>query len=838
MQEFTGLQLRWVDLVDPLPCEANSTKLALEILHPDSEDEIILTADGRFVPRMTVERTPVPAIAIDTAAVVSDPAPVQLDFATPGPFRNLTWRSQEAVASQPGVLEDDEIEIDVRAAGLNFRDVMYAMGLLPDEAIEDGFCGPTLGMELSGVVLRAGPGAEFAPGDEVIAIAPASFATRARTKSFAVTRKPPEWSFAAAATVPTAFFTAYYSLVELARLEPGERVLIHGAAGGVGIAAIQIAKHLGVEVLATAGTPEKRDFVKLLGADQVFDSRSLSFGDEILHATGGSGVDVVLNSLAGESMRRNLRLLRPFGRMIELGKRDFYENSRVGLRPFRNNISYFGIDADQLIAHRPEIARRVFRELMRLFAEGVLHPLPHRSFAATDIEVAFRHMQASRHIGKITVTFPQGFNPSEAQPKAFPPVALRPDATYLVTGGVAGFGLSTARWLVSRGARYLALLSRTGAARPETQTALEEFAHAGVSVSTIACDVSDADTLRTALKALDAAMPPVRGVVHAAMVVEDSLIRDMNRGQLSRVLAPKIQGALNLHNLMRGQDLDFFLLYSSATTLFGNPGQAAYVAANMALEALAEERRALGLPATCVSWGPIGDSGYLARNERVRDALVGRLGGRALSAGEALSALDALLANPSPRIGFLELDWNVLRRALPASQAPKFSALARRDGASVASHETTQDLRRRLTELPDGELLPAVTDIVRAEIAQILRIAPERIEPAASLFDMGMDSLMAVELATSIEGRLGIQLSALALSDAPTIERIAAQIVQRVRPNNGGSHAAPTDEFSSASQVRMMAAQHASEITHDEAKALTADMETSAPISLTAGQGS
>jgi acyl carrier protein len=239
-----------------------------------------------------------------------------------------------------------------------------------------------------------------------------------------------------------------------------------------------------------------------------------------------------------------------------------------------------------------------------------------------------------------------------------------------------------------------------------------------------------------------------------------------------------------------------------------------------------------------VSWGPIGDSGYLARNERVRDALVGRLGGRALSADEALSALDALLANPSPRVGFLELDWNVLRRALPASQAPKFSALARRDGTSAASHETTQDLRRRLTELPDGELLPAVTDIVRAEIAQILRIAPERIEPAASLFDMGMDSLMAVELATSIEGRLGIQLSALALSDAPTIERIAAQIVQRVRPNNAGSNAAPTDEVSSASQVRMMAAQHASEITHDEAKALSADMDSSAPISLTAGQGS
>jgi phthiocerol/phenolphthiocerol synthesis type-I polyketide synthase C len=837
MQEYSDLGLRWVDLADPLPCHTNSMRLAREMLHPDCEDEIILTADGRFVPRMTADRVfpraPETPTAPDSGAAKT---PVRLDFSTPGPFRNLTW--QPEANSGNGPLQDDEIEIDVRAAGLNFRDVMYAMGLLPDEAIEDGFCGPTLGMELSGVVLRAGPDSGFAVGDEVIAIAPASFATRARTKAFAVTRKPPDWSFAAAATVPTAFFTAYYSLVELARLEAGERVLIHGAAGGVGIAAIQIAKHLGAEVLVTAGTPEKRDFVKLLGADHIFDSRSLTFADEIVQATAGSGVDVVLNSLAGESMRRNLRLLRPFGRMIELGKRDFYENSQVGLRPFRNNISYFGVDADQLIAHRPETARRVFRELMRLFADGVLHPLPHRSFSATDIEVAFRHMQASRHIGKITVTFPRDFAPSDSRPESFAPVALRPDATYLVTGGGTGFGLSTARWLVSRGARHLALMSRTGAARPETQAALEEFAQAGVRVTPIACDVSDNEALKVAMAELDATMPPVRGVVHAAMVIEDALIRDMNRGQLSRVLAPKVAGALNLHEITRQRDLDFFLLYSSATTLFGNPGQAAYVAANMALEALAEERRALGLPATCVSWGPIGDSGYLARNERVRDALVGRLGGRALNAAEALNALDALLPNQSPRVGFLELDWNALRRALPASQAPKFSALARRDGKSTADLETTHDLRRRLIELPENEVLPAVIDIVRAEIAQILRIAPERIEPATSLFDMGMDSLMAVELATSIEGRLGIQLSALALTDAPTIERIAGQIVQRLRPSSDGPQTVPTDDFASSSQVQMIAAQHASEITHEEAKALSAEMETSAPISLTAGQAS
>jgi acyl transferase domain-containing protein/NADPH:quinone reductase-like Zn-dependent oxidoreductase/NADP-dependent 3-hydroxy acid dehydrogenase YdfG/acyl carrier protein len=840
MQEFADLRLRWIDLADPLPVDDNGTRLAQEMLHPDAEDEIIVAAEGRFVPRMTAERLFPSAIEARAAGAAAARAPVQLDFSTPGPFRNLTWRREPDLKLTEGdSLQDGEIEIDVRAAGLNFRDVMYAMGLLPDEAIEDGFCGPALGMELSGVVLRAGPGVEFASGDEVIAIAPASFANRARTKAFAVTRKPPAWSFAAAATVPTAFFTSFYALIELARLQKGERVLIHGAAGGVGIAAIQIAKHLGAEVLATAGTPEKRDFVRLLGADHVFDSRSLGFADEILLATGGTGVDVVLNSLAGESMRRNLRLLRPFGRMIELGKRDFYENSRLGLRPFRNNISYFGIDADQLIAHRPDTARRVFQELMRLFADGVLRPLPHRSFCAADVEVAFRHMQASLHIGKIVITFPREFDSGESRPTNFAPVELRPDATYLVTGGLSGFGLSTARWLVSRGARHLALMSRTGAATPQARDALEQFADAGVTVTPIACDVADGAALKTAMSDLDGSMPPLRGVVHAAMVIEDALIRDMSIGQLHRVLAPKIAGALNLHDLTRDRDLDFFLLYSSATTLFGNPGQAAYVAANMAVEALAQERRALGLPAACISWGPIADSGYLARNETVRDALVGRLGGRALSAEEALRSLDAVLAAPAPQLAFLELDWNVLRRFLPASQAPKFSELARHDGTSTTGHETSQDLRRRLTELPESELLPTVTDIVRAEIAQILRVAPERIESGASLFDMGMDSLMAVELAASIEGRLGIQLSALALSDAPTIERIAARIVQQLHPNRDEPQAGTAGDVALGDQVRLMVVQHASEMTHEEATALSAEIQSNiTPISLTAGHGS
>jgi acyl transferase domain-containing protein/NADPH:quinone reductase-like Zn-dependent oxidoreductase/NAD(P)-dependent dehydrogenase (short-subunit alcohol dehydrogenase family)/acyl carrier protein len=831
MQECVDRRVRWIDLHDPIPCMPNAAKLAQEMLCPDAEDEIMLTAAARYVPRLSVGSRSRPLQPTDTPAALPR---VQLDCSVPGPFRNLKWRP----AADPGPLGSDEVEIEVRAAGLNFRDVMYAMGLLPDEAVEDGFCGPTFGMEVSGIVTRVGAAVvEVAVADAVIAFAPASFANRVRTRALAVARKPAHWSFAAAATVPTAFFTAYYALHELARLREGEKVLIHGAAGGVGIAAIQLAKHLGAEIFATAGTAAKRDFVRLLGADHVFDSRSLAFADEVMQASGG-GVDVILNSLAGDAIPRNLRLLRPFGRMLELGKRDFYENSHIGLRPLRNNINYFGIDADQLLAQRPDIARRVFIDLMALFAGGHLQPLPHRTFDAADIATAFRHMQASRHIGKVVVTFAPDFAPL-GLPLPELPVLARADSTYVVTGGLSGFGLSTAWWLVRHGARHLALLSRRGAAdTPGAEKTLEQFAAAGVSVAAPACDVSDADAVRNTLASLEALMPPVRGVVHAAMVIEDSLLCDMDAGQLHRVLAPKISGALHLHEATRARPLDFFILYSSATTLFGNPGQAAYVAANMALEALAAERRALGLPATCVGWGPIADAGYLARNERVLEALVGRMGGTALKSEEALLALEPLLASSVGNFALIDLDWATLSRSLPASQAPKFSRLARSMVGERSTHaESAHDLRLRLGALGGAELAAALTEIVRAEVAEILRMAPERVETGTPLLDMGMDSLMAVELATSIESALDIQLSALALSGGPTIESVVDRIVRLLHPAEDAAVVGAA-EAQLAAQVLVVAAQHMGDLSVEIAAEFGAAIGTAAasPLSLTAGK--
>ncbi|HEX9474883.1 MAG TPA: zinc-binding dehydrogenase, partial [Steroidobacteraceae bacterium] len=393
MNEYPALECTLIDLdIDPAGEEA-AGRLQMELLQPDGEQEIMLAVHGRYVARMQSAAADLPVMAENRAARF------QLDFHTPGRIRNLQWRPLPE-----RVLADEEIEVRVAATGLNFRDVMYLQGLLPDDAIEGGFAGASLGLEFSGVVSRVGRhGGEFNLGDAVMGFAPACFASHVVTTAKAISHKPADWSFEAAATVPTVFFTVYYALKHLADLQAGERVLIHGGAGGVGIAAIQFAMHLGAEVYATAGSDEKRDFVALLGADHVLDSRSLAFADQVLAMTNGEGVDVVLNSLAGEALRRSLDVLKPFGRFLELGKRDFFENTPIGLRPFKNNISYFGIDADQLLIARPALAGRLFRDVMALFREKVLFPLPYRLFPANGIVDAFRTMQQAQQIGKVIV---------------------------------------------------------------------------------------------------------------------------------------------------------------------------------------------------------------------------------------------------------------------------------------------------------------------------------------------------------------------------------------------------------------------------------------------------
>ena len=809
MNEAADCDIRLIDLRDPAATTSAAAALALELQKPDAEQEVILGANGaRFVPRLQLRERPDTRLALRR-----NPAgdAIRLSFPFPGQLRNLQW---EAFAN--AAPKDDELEVEVHATGLNFRDVMYALGLLSDEAIENGFAGPTLGLEFSGIVKRAGKDTSgYARGDLVVGFGPSSFGDRVMTKVTAVSHIPNGMTFEAAATIPSAFFTVYYALHYLARLTAGEKVLIHGAAGGVGIAAIQMAQWCGAEIYATAGSDEKRDFLRLLGVKHIYDSRSFHFADEILQATDGKGVDVVLNSLAGEAINRNFRVLKPFGRFLELGKRDFYENTKVGLRPFRNNISYFGIDADQLMVERPEFTRKLFGEMMALFSQGVLSPLPYQAFEANQVIDAFRYMQQAKQIGKVVITYRHGIGAVEV-PNANPArkLVLPAQATYLVTGGLSGFGLKTAERLASLGARNLLLISRSGSGTDEAQEAIDAVRAAGVHIVAHACDVTDRAALAALFADAAATLPPIRGIVHAAMVIDDGLIRNTSAEQIRRVLAPKILGAQYLHELTQTLPLDFYVLYSSGTTLFGNPGQSNYVAANSWLEAHARARRAAGLPATCVRWGAIDDVGFLARNHKVKEALQSRMGGRALSSSVALDALEALILTDRSGEGVLEIDWRALSKFLPSAASPKFSEMARGASASDNDDERPGDLKRMLDELPDDQILQNFGEMLQFEVGEILRVSPDKIDPARSLYDMGLDSLMGLELVMALEARFGIRLPVMALSESQSIAKLAERILALMRG------ATDSDAGSSVlTQVQQVVALHAADVASDSVAA-------------------
>lgn len=772
MNEYPDANLKLIDVSPDLEPGIAAARVADEILVSNGEREIVLDSETRSGIRLLKGGV----LSDSRLAEGADPA-MRLDILRQGSLDQLSWQAVER-----NQLADKDVEIAVEASGLNFRDVMWALGLLPEEALEDGFAGPTLGMECCGRVVNVGPDVtRFQPGDKVITFAPACFATHVTVDESGCAPMPSTVSAEEAATIPVTFLTAYYALVHLASLSEGETVLIHGGAGGVGLAALQIAKWRGAKIIATAGSEDKRNTLSLLGADVVLDSRSLAFVDEVMEETAGEGVDVVLNSLFGEAMERSIDVLKPFGRFLELGKRDYYGNTRIGLRPFRQNLTYFGIDADQLLTRQPKLAVDLFVKLVELFENGTLRPLPHRVFEATDVVDAFRLMQQAGHIGKIVIRPPEV---TAVQPAARD-IVFDGDAVYLVAGGFGGFGAALLHRLADHGAKTLAVLSRRGDASEEAQEVLTQLAERGVDIKGHACDITDEDAVKKVLTDIRANGKPLKGIFHTAMVLNDVLIANMDHAGLTRVLAPKVRGAELLDRLTLDDPLDHFVLYSSATTLVGNPGQANYVAANGYLEGLARKRRLEGRPGLAVAWGAISDAGYLARNEDVNEMLSRKLGRHALTAKEALDGLMSLMAQANEQdarlasLGYARIDWQAARKDLALVGTPLVSLLGLGDDDD-AGGDGMIDLAAMLEGMDQVTAAQTVAKLLAAEIGKILRIAPEEIDPHKPLSDIGMDSLMALELRMSAERQLGIDIPLMSLANGATLIDLSGRVANRV----------------------------------------------------------
>ena len=769
-----GLVIRQLDLCQSADrsAEEQARLLAKDLLHTDGADEIALTDSGRFAP------------ALVPCSLEREAQNMALEFSKPGRLENLVWRPVGEISELP----EHGLEVEVMATGLNFRDIMLTMGLLPDDAVENGFARANLGLEFSGRVVRVGAGVtDFVLGDRVAGFGKSCFASKILTGDYCVARIPDSVSFESAATLPVVFFTAWYALKHLANIQPGERLLIHGAAGGLGMAAIQIANHLGAEIFATAGSDEKRDFLALSGVTHVYNSRDCSFVNKILADTKGEGIDVVINSLAGEAMRQSIALLRPFGRFLELGKRDFVENTSLGLKPFKENISYFAIDADQMLAAKPKLAKTVFAEVMDLLAQGVLSPLPCRAFDHTKVKEAFRTMQKAQHMGKIVVRSAAlskeraGWSKSVQEGEQSVPEAMAIfGGTWLVSGGLGGFGLAIARHLAERGVSSLVLASRRGMATPGAEELVREFADRGVRLEIVACDMADkaaVQKLVTRLASENSDLPPLEGIIHTAAVFDDKALGNMDEASFERVLAPKFLGAWNLHEATQEiSSLKHFVLFSSISTMLGNPGQGNYVAANAGLEGLTRLRCEENLPCTCLAWGPIGDVGYLTRHEDVKQSLARRLGAAPLSIAVALKAFDKALGHQ----GYLliaNVDWDVALSGFPTIPG-RLAAL--KTSSQTKPQADSTDFREQIKNLEPEEVAALVLELAREEVALVLNMEVGQIPLDRSLQSLGLDSLMAVELAAGLEQRTGVNLPVMLFSDSPTLEIVSQRITARL----------------------------------------------------------
>jgi acyl transferase domain-containing protein/acyl carrier protein len=758
LNEYSNLAWRAIDL-PPEPSSADTTSIWSELSRKDSEREIALRGEARYVRRLDRGR-------LSCEQWLDPSLPLRLESRERGRLDTLRFAPFELPLCGPS-----QVLIEVKAAGMNFRDVLKSLALYPGDAPDARIFGD----EVSGIIKAVGSDVmHLAPGDRVFGLAVFGIATHAIARAGDVRRMPADLTFEAASTLPVVFMTAWYSLRNVARLRERERILVHAGAGGVGMAAIQIAHHLGADVIATAGSPSKRALLKTLGVKHVIDSRRGDFAESVMKITEGKGVDVVLNALAGDAIPMGLSCLAEFGRFIEIGKRDIYQNARIPLRPLRNNASFHVVAMDAVFHGNQELTRQLLEEISGLVETGALRPLPFRAFPASRIDSAFRLMAGGKHIGKVVVAFPTPFVPRRGELPA-PRFEIKPDGCYLITGAFGGYGKVLARWLAECGARHLVLTSRSSASSPEATKFVEDLQERGVEVRIVSADVGAPDDVRRLFAEIKSGAQPLRGLFHLAMVIDDAPLAALTPERMRTVLGPKADGAWLLHQATLEMKLDCFVMFSSVSSIFGNPAQGNYSAANAFLDSLAHHRQALGLPALSVNWGVLGGVGFVARNERVADFLA-RQGTTEISPGEAMALLESFLRAGSAQAISIRVDWGKWRQFFRGMQE---NPLLERIFATLESQESvgaTSDWRSRIDAASPADKQTVICQAVREAVGSVLRVKADSLRDDQPLTDLGLDSLMGVEIETSLEAAVGVALPPTSLMRARTIGQIASLI--------------------------------------------------------------
>ena len=638
----------------------SANALINELLADPDHDEVALRDGQRYVNRLVQVPTSVDGVL----AVQPRPIEVNLDgtdavrlqIDQPG---RLDALSVHAVKRIP--LEDDQVEVRVVAAALNFSDVLKAMGVYPTL---DGDA-PVIGGECVGYVTARGCNVDSVEiGQRVIAFGPGTFGSHLTTLADLVVPIPDALSDREAATLGIAYLTAWHALREVGRLAPGERVLIHSATGGVGLAAVSIAKMIGARIYTTAGSAAKRELLSGLGVEYVGDSRTVEFADEILDATDGYGVDVILNSLSGEAIRRGVQILAAGGRFVELGKKDVYADAQLGLASLAKSASFSVVDLDLNLRLQPQRYGRLLQDILGRVLDGELQMLPVTEFTLDNAIDAFRLMASGTHIGKIVISIPADGSIQAVAPPPPQPLVRR-DGGYIVVGGMGGLGFVVARWLAQQGAGMVVLNGRS-APSADVAAAIAEMNAAGGRVEVITGDIAEPGTAERLVAAIeDAGLRPA-GVLHSATVLADEIALNMSQPAAARVFAPKVAGSWWLHEATAHLDLDWWLTFSSAASLLGSPGQGAYAAANSWVDGLVAYRRSRGLPAIGINWGPWAEVG--------RAQFFADLGFSMITSELGLAAMQQVLAADRSRTGVFSLDARQWFQSFPAAQGSSLFA--------------------------------------------------------------------------------------------------------------------------------------------------------------------
>lgn len=782
MTEMPDLQPKLIDLQVPLqPGMLNDL-----LQHAFPEEELILTSDGwkqgvLIKDDITFpQKTQVPVASNHTGHS-------KLEVLQKGKMESLQFRNFRP--SDPG---PQEVQINISASSVNFKDVMKAMGLLNEAALENTYFGSEFGLEGAGIVTKVHETVkDIRRGDRVYFLG-SGLRTTINVQEPFVFKLPEHISFHEASTF-LVYFTAWTGLVELAQLRKGQRVLIHSAAGGVGLAACKIAKARGAEIFATAGTDDKRELLKQEGIRYIYDSRSLDFYDEILRDTNKEGVDVVLNSLAGPALIRSLELLRTLGTFIELGKQDITNNSKLPLMPFNKSIRFISLDLDKIAPVAPEQIRAFFGNFLEAYTAGYLSPLLYEVYDLPRFREGFKKLATGAHAGKVVIDFAD--SGTATLPEIQETLRFADNDCVIVSGGCSGFGLRTALWLAERGVKHLVLVSRKGKIAAEDSAIKNRLGVPGCHIYEMALDITDATAVKNAVAYPATLGLHLVGVIHAAAIVEDSIIKNISPDFLNRVFLPKALGALHLHEATKDMQLGFFICYASGVGYIGNPGQAAYAAANTFLVGLVHERKRLGLVATCISWGSIDEVGILSRNEQAK-AQLGTIGFTPIAPDKGLEIMEKALDHYQGHVSILDADWDKWTASIAGTHS-KVAGLVSKNGKSGQPA-----LLNLLANHLPAEWEQIITNEISQVFASITDIPVASIQSDARLTDLGLDSLMSVELSIALQSKLGLDMAMMEVLGAGTIGKLVQLVKNKV------SRLHPTIAISPAKQVKTASAKN------------------------------